>query len=490
MNFFENFPEFIEEDSRAGRGYSPVTIETLNTRHSASLPVWSVDGNTVLDLGSCLGATGHWVLSNGCSHYTGVEVQPSLAETSKSLLSKYWNSSQFEIVQQDLREFLDKQIANGKKYDVVVMVGVVYAFLDTYGILEKVSKVCDYMLLIDSIYPWHMTGPDVPIIDVINIQHINSSNNNTAFQGSGARPSPAALKIILETFGFVDKEGIINTTPLTDKTIHDVYNIPIERPGSRSYPVPGRFMLRFYNTKKVLTSQVADYVSKNDVKKTVRMAKAPKFEIAESWTFDESVADRFQQEAETHIPDYNRVIDLCLDLTKQVFANKQDISVIDVGSALGHTIDKYIQHGYTNTYGVDNSEAMIKSSKYPDRVILRNNFPVENLYDVILANWTLHFINNRTEYLKDIFNSLNSGGMLVLSDKMDHTIEVENLYYDFKRNNGVPEEVIQQKKLALIGILTTKPLSWYLDTLKSIGFSDIQIVNSRYMFSTIYARKL
>lgn len=490
MSFFENFPEFIEKDSRSNRGYSPITAETLDNRHGVALPNWTVEDNTVLDLGSCLGATGHWVLSKGCKHYTGVEVQPSHADTSREILSKYWNNSQFEIVQQDIREFLDKQISTGKKYDVVVMVGVIYAFLDTYGILEKVTKVCNYMLLIDSIYPWYMIGPDVPIIDVIKLQHINSSDEGTAFQGSGARPSPAALRFMLETFGFEDKEGVINPPPLSNKSLHDTYNSPIERPGSKSYPLPGRFMLRFYNTERILSNQVADYVVKNKEEYKVSMAKAPSFKVAETWTFDESVAKRFQQEAETHIPDYNRVINLCIDLTEQIFQNKKDISIIDVGSALGNTIDKYIQHGYTNVSGVENSESMIKSSKYPDKVILRNSFPVENQYDVVLANWTLHFINDRASYLKDIFNSLSVGGMLIVSDKMDHTLVSENLYYDFKRKNGVPEDVIQQKKLSLIGVLTTKPLMWYMDTLKNIGFSDIQVINSRFMFSTIYARKI
>jgi 2-polyprenyl-3-methyl-5-hydroxy-6-metoxy-1,4-benzoquinol methylase len=111
-------------------------------------------------------------------------------------------------------------------------------------------------------------------------------------------------------------------------------------------------------------------------------------------------------------------------------------------------------------------------------------------YDVVLANWTLHFVAEREQYIKDIYNSLNHNGMLILSDKMDHSLETENLYYDFKRANGVPEEVIQKKKSALTGVLVTKPLQWYLDILKETGFFDIQVVNSRYMFSTIYARKL
>jgi 2-polyprenyl-3-methyl-5-hydroxy-6-metoxy-1,4-benzoquinol methylase len=494
MTFFKQFPEFVDQDSRAVRGFSPVTIETLDSRHSASLPKWVVDGNTVLDLGSCLGATGHWVLSNGCKHYTGVEVQERLAQDSNNLLSKYWTTDQYTIAQEDIREFLDKEIAAGKKYDVVVMIGVIYAFLDTFGILKKVSELCSYTLVIDSLYPWFMTGPDIPMLDVINYQNINSSDSGSAFQGAGCRPSPKAMRVMMGALGFADKEGLIFPELLSDKTVHDSYNTPLERSNSRvhssyNYKVPARYMLRFFNTNEFLVKQVSDYVVTNDSSKKVEMAKAPNIIINPIWSFDETVANRFQQEAETHIPDYARVIDMCLDYTKQVYGDNKSISIIDVGSALGNTMSKYFDQGYTNITGVDNSKAMIKASKYPSLVKESSQFPTDQTYDVILANWTLHFINEREQYIKDIFNSMNPGGILILSDKMDHTIETENLYYDFKRANGVTEEVIQAKKNALIGILTTKPLRWYLDTLQNLGFTDVQVVNSRFMFSTIYARK-
>ncbi len=491
MSFFSQFPEFVEQDTRKDRGFSPVTIETLDNRHLVTTPKWLVEGMTVLDLGSCLGATGQWVLSQGCKHYTGVEVQPELAGISRTLLSKYWRNDQYEIVEQDLRAFLDQQIAQGKKYDVIVMIGVIYAFLDTYNILSKVAEICDYSMVIDSIYPWNMPTPDVPIIDVIRWQHINSADSNTAFQGAGSRPAPNALRIMMETLGYESKEGLLYPTPVADKNVHDSYTTPIHRPGSKSYKLPARYLMRFYKTEQTTIRQVGDHVVTNNTDSKVEMAKAPPVIVNDTWSFDETVAQRFQQEAETHIPDYARVINLCLDYTKQIYGQNTGIKVIDVGSALGNTMDQYIKLGYSNVTGVDNSEAMIKTSKYPGKVTLSNQFPVDKgPYDVVLANWTLHFVPEREQYIKDIYNSLNHNGLLILSDKMDHSLETENLYYDFKRANGVPEEVIQKKKSALTGVLVTKPLQWYLDILKEIGFFDIQVVNSRYMFSTIYARKL
>ena len=488
MSFFINYPEFVDLDSRKDRGFSQVTIESLDKRHAAMTPNWLVDGNTVLDLGSCLSATGHWCLTNGASHYTGVEVQPDLANTGRTLLSEYWDQAKFTVVEQDIREFLDIKISTGQKYDVVIVVGIIYAFLDTYGLLEKLSKISNYAIVVDSIYPWPMMSPDVAMIDVIRKQHINSSDSNTAFAGAGARPSPAALKIMFESLGFKDKEGVIYPAQLSDKTVHDSYSTLVERMGPHTYKLPSRYLMRYFKHDGPGIRQVGDLVKNNVAGAKEKMKESPKLLVADNWTFDSTVAARFQKEAETHIPDYARVIDMCLDYTKQVFKTDRDIRIIDVGSALGNTIDKYVIAGYTNVYGVDNSDSMKDKSLHSLRVTISNELP-EGPWNCILANWTLHFITERRAYLQSMYDQLDSGGFVIVSDKMDHSMETESMYYDFKRANGVDEQVIQQKKKALIGVLTTRPLQWYLETMHDIGFIDLQVINSKYMFSTIYARK-
>lgn len=66
MSFFSQYPEFVENDTRKDRGYSRVTIESLDKRHKAMAPDWLVDGMTVLDLGSC------WVLPDSGSYLKAV----------------------------------------------------------------------------------------------------------------------------------------------------------------------------------------------------------------------------------------------------------------------------------------------------------------------------------------------------------------------------------------------------------------------------------
>lgn len=489
MEFFENFPEFVEEDARKDRGFSQVTYESLTKRHMAMAPKWVVEDMTVLDLGSCLGATGHWVLSHGAAEYTGVEVQTDMAAKSDELLSKYWNRNQFKIVEKDLREFLNDAVKSKKKYDVVFMIGAIYAFLDTYSIIEKISQICTYCVVIDSLYPLTMSSPDAPIIQINKIQGINTQQHQTAYVGAGARPSPVAMRIMMNTLGFEEKEGLIIPIPLSDRTVHDSYVTPVYQPGMIiTMPLPARYLMRFYNTNHYTIREVGDNVAKQSQEAKGPMAKQPRVAEAATWKFDAAVAERFQDEAVKHIPDYQRVIDLALDVTKTVFKENDKIKIVDVGSALGHTMQVFSDAGYKEVYGVDNSPEMVEHSVMKERVIISDNFP-EGTWNLVLLNWTLHFIRDKEKYLIDIYNNMEVGGMLILSDKMEHTEIVEKLYHQFKRDNGVPSLEIEQKKNSLIGVMLTQSLTWYIHTLKKIGFADVQVINNKFMFNTIYARK-
>ena len=490
MAFFDKFPEFVELDTRKNRGYSPVNAESLDNRHEISLPENIVKDCTVLDLGSCIGATGHWVLSNGCKHYTGVEYQPKMVETSNNLLSKFWSPDQFTVIKQDLRVFLKQAVIENKKWDIVVAVGIIYAFLDTYGILKEIAEIANTTVIIDSIYP--NSGGNGPIIGISKMQNINSEDDNTAFSGAGARPSPEAMKMLMEALKFTAPEGLLYPVPLSDRSVHDTYNTLIDRPWVKdtTAKLPLRYMLRFTKSNSTNLVEVGALVVNNVREATVPMSLPPELGDNATWTFDKAVADRFQQEATQHIPDYQRVINMCYGLSEAGFRGNKSVNIIDVGSALGHTMDKFIKGGYTNVYGVDNSPSMVQASLYPDRVTLSDSFPTDKKWDMVLANWTLHFIQNREEYIRDICDSLNPGGVMIITDKMDHPIELERLYHNFKRKNGVSDEIIIKKKAALQGVLVPRPIDWYLDLLKSLNFSRIQIVNSCFMFSTIYAKKL
>jgi SAM-dependent methyltransferase len=200
-----------------------------------------------------------------------------------------------------------------------------------------------------------------------------------------------------------------------------------------------------------------------------------------AWKFDPSVAARFQEEAEKHIPDYYRVIDMCLEIANDICLH--DSSIIDVGSALGYTVDKFVQAGFTNVFGVDNSQSMVSQSKHRDRIILSDKLP-NATYKMVMINWTLHFVVDKIAYLQDVFSKLQPGAIVVISDKTAQSKHVKDMYYNFKRANGVTDEYIAKKEKALVGVMHTMPAEWYMTQLKEIGFQRVEILNARYGFIT------
>lgn len=205
------------------------------------------------------------------------------------------------------------------------------------------------------------------------------------------------------------------------------------------------------------------------------------------WQFDQAAAENFSTIAKREIPDYQRVIDLSIRVIDKL--GLENPKIIDVGSAIGTTLHALYQAGFKNLYGVDSSAEMLARSFDKASLIHSDHFPVEKgPFDVVIANWVLHFIPEREAYLKAIQQSLSENGLLILTEKMSGSELANELYYDFKRANGVSEADIELKKQRLEGVLTTWPLSRYLDKLESLGFRQVELINANTVFVTLLAR--
>lgn len=480
MNIFDQAPEFIEWDNRQFRKTNQVTAESTYNRLSVQLPTWLVKDATVLDLGSCLGAAGHMALSNGASYYTGVEIQDKYVNDSRTILSKYW-PGKFDIVQAELEGFLDKCILEEIKFDVVVASGVLYAFLDIVKILEKISRVSNKTILVDTMYVQDAGNKGVIIIK--NDSTMVYAEGAKTFTGIGSTCNLTALDIIFKTCGFFRTEDAI-IPPITTGS-HDGYSDKLDQGSGLSGP--SRYAARYYKSDNKV-KKLLDTVIENKSTDAEDFYQVPKIkETAKVWEFDNSVADRFQQEARDHIPDYSRVIDQCIQLAKDNL--KPGDAIIDIGSALGYTVDQFIKAGFTNMWGLDNSEAMYAKTLHQDRIILANELPKQK-YKMILINWTFHFIVDKAEYLATMYDRLEPGGYLILSDKTTQSAEVKKMYYDFKRANGVAESYIQEKEKKLAGYMYTVPSAWYQTNFEKVGFTSIEVLNAKVGFVTYLCKRL
>ena len=208
------------------------------------------------------------------------------------------------------------------------------------------------------------------------------------------------------------------------------------------------------------------------------------------WTFDENVAAEFDSIAQKQIPNYDMVIGRCVELARHEFNTNPEAKIIDVGSAKGRTLTRLVEAGFTNIFGVESSKHMIAASAFPERIIHSEIFPLDKApFDMVLANWTLHFIPMRENYIRDIAKGLKSNGLFVFSDRMLGSATSYQRYLDFKRRQGVSDADIKAKEAALQGVLEPRPLAWYQTVLQQSGFKDIEVIDAAWCFNTIMCRK-
>ncbi len=239
MNIFESLPEFITKDHRSSRpriinknyrAYS-ISSEFMYARHLAMLPPESIKGKSILDIGSCYGATGAWVLSNGASHYTGIEPQGNMANCSNELLMKYFSHDKFTIIECSLEDFV-----SNTKYDIIIASGVIYSYLDTMRFIRQITEICDDSIIIESSHPFNgyrdlfdndsyrlSIHKSIKLVEVAENRPIMvDGGSNGGICCSGCFPSMASLETYFKYYGWQhDQEIFIKAGEL----VPDTYNI-------------------------------------------------------------------------------------------------------------------------------------------------------------------------------------------------------------------------------------------------------------------------
>jgi len=223
--------------------------------------------------------------------------------------------------------------------------------------------------------------------------------------------------------------------------------------------------------------------------------------------FDEKVANVFEDMLHRSIPGYAALISATGMLTK-LFA-KPNTNFYDLGSSLGASslsMQQNITYPNCKIIAVDNSEAMIQRSRgllekseglTPIELVCDDirNIKIENA-SVVVLNYTLQFIEPeaRGTIIEKIYDGLNEGGILILSEKVVFKDEELNerqvkRYYDFKRLNGYSELEISQKRNALENVLVPETPEQLLGRLNKTGFTTSDIWFQQFNFISIVAVK-
>jgi len=207
------------------------------------------------------------------------------------------------------------------------------------------------------------------------------------------------------------------------------------------------------------------------------------------WQFNSQIADIFSTHARQHIPNYDHVLDLAIDLCQQ--KSNVDAPILEVGCAVGETVIRLHNAGFTDIHAVDNSQSMLDRCP-PDMATyyLSDKFPDVNIeFDAVLCNWTMHFIENKNPYLWEIYQHLRPNGFFFLTEKTANSGLALDQYHLYKSRHGVSDEEIHRKAASLRGVMFPETIEWYLQSLKGLGFREVCVANANWCFTTFVAVK-
>jgi tRNA (cmo5U34)-methyltransferase len=225
------------------------------------------------------------------------------------------------------------------------------------------------------------------------------------------------------------------------------------------------------------------------------------------FNFDDKVANVFEDMLKRSIPGYSAIISAVGMLTK--IYSQPNSNYYDLGSSLGASalaMRRNIVHPNCRVIAVDNSEAMVKrsrdiiemdNSKTPIDIYFDDirNFKIENA-TVVVLNYTLQFISpkNRDQIIKNIFDGMNSGGILILSEKIifeDKELNERQItrFHKFKSLNGYSDIEISKKKEALENVLIPDSIETHKKRLFNAGFKTADVWHQTFNFISLVAEK-
>ncbi|MFQ6372379.1 carboxy-S-adenosyl-L-methionine synthase CmoA [Shewanella sp. YIC-542] len=225
------------------------------------------------------------------------------------------------------------------------------------------------------------------------------------------------------------------------------------------------------------------------------------------FAFDDRVAGVFSDMIKRSVPGYGQIISIIGDYAKRLVT--PDSQVYDLGCSLGAatlSIRRHIEDRRCTIIAVDNSAAMIERCRenlaaYVSTVPVTltcadiREVKIENASLVVL-NFTLQFLppEERDILLRRIYQGLNPGGALILSEKLrfaDGTIQqlLDAQHLDFKRANGYSELEISQKRSALENVMKTDTLEQHYQRFARAGFTHANVWFQCFNFASMVAVK-
>ena len=229
--------------------------------------------------------------------------------------------------------------------------------------------------------------------------------------------------------------------------------------------------------------------------------------VSGDFTFNEEVAEVFDDMLNRSIPFYSTVLDSLAGLMRQQIPPGS--TVYDLGCSTGTTLlelSRCLADLKLRFLGVDNAPAMIekarrKAEMYTKGALIQfieGDITLIPLPEAraIICNYTMQFIRplRRSRFVKRLYDSLPPGGVLYVSEKIINHDKMLNrifidMYYHFKRKQGYSELEIAAKREALENVLVPFSIQENLDLIRQAGFSSVEPFFQWFNFASFVAIK-
>ncbi len=237
-----------------------------------------------------------------------------------------------------------------------------------------------------------------------------------------------------------------------------------------------------------------------------RIYASPREQI-EAFKFDEHVADVFEDMIGRSVPGYRMMLEMIGVIARERV--QPGTNCYDLGCSLGAatlSIRHNLPHSDCHIIAVDNAPAMATRcevninadhSSVPVEIRCEDilQTPIRNA-SMVVMNFTLMFIEpkQRLTLLRKIYQGLNPGGVLILSEKMkedDSSSQntLTELYHGFKKLRGYSDLEISQKRSALENVLIPESSDTHVARLKESGFTQCATWFKCFGFTSIISSK-
>ena len=229
--------------------------------------------------------------------------------------------------------------------------------------------------------------------------------------------------------------------------------------------------------------------------------------VGEDFTFNDHVAEVFDDMLSRSIPYYRGVIEGMAQLL--ACRPQRGTTLYDLGCSTGTTLlelSRRLPLDQFNFVGIDNAPAMLEKARKKTAMFSKATLIEFRQDDIttcplpeaaaVICNYTLQFLRPlaRTAFVQRIFDALPEDGILFLSEKtISHATRLNrdfiDIYHNFKRQQGYSELEIAAKREALENVLIPFSLEENIALLKDAGFSEIEPYFKWFNFTSIVAVK-